>query len=228
MLALSFVAQAFAGDLILEGGGLVFNDVGGKIVLDRKGLEGLLEKPDGALLTRAEAMEQNLEKVESGLSLVSRNENGGGRIVFTKTWQDYSVASSTDNDLDFLVIEQACRYQDCIVQLDTHLVWGGNNPNGYFSLQESTDKSTWRQLRVLSLRDEPEANLEDEESEMSTAFFSPGHTNVHYYKLWFHHDGRNGGTMRRNINFNQNQEMCRNKQCGQTAITFTELKPRAN
>ena len=94
-------------------------------------------------------------------------ENGGGRIVFTKTWQDYSVASSTDNDLDFLVIEQACRYQDCIVQLDTHLVWGGNNPNGYFSLQESTDKSTWRQLRVLSLRDEPEANLEDEESEMS-------------------------------------------------------------
>ena len=106
------------------------------------------------------------------------------------------VGPYTNSDGEFLRVSITPKRASSSIILETFFNWSGNNPNGYQKLQYSNDQVNWTDIDsgAINYIDEP-IDINNTFKESYKTIVPAQGTFTHYYRVYWIHAGKNGGTM---------------------------------
>ena len=151
-----------------------------------------LGTPSGNALLPYSQGNQTLATAPSGI--VAASPGSVLQVQITKV--STVVGPFTNSDGEFLKISITPKRASSNIILETFFNWSGNNPNGYQKLQYSNDQINWTDIDsgAINYIDEP-VDLHNTHKESYKTIVSAQGTFIHYYRVYWIHVFKNGGTM---------------------------------
>ncbi len=104
-----------------------------------------------------------------------------------------STASQTNGHMVFASTSGATRYNtNNHLLIEGGCLWDGNNPNGYWVLQYSSDNSNWSDVAPVFEADEDTSGSGDVNWFAWSIKHDPGTAATYYYRLYWYHWQQNG------------------------------------